>query len=109
MSAHGPALPLPRPLPDSQTAIRLGVPLLAALVLGVAVGTDQPRLAVLALLPFAAAIALNPRGATLAFAFCFYLNAPVLLMDRALTRMRALRGGQVRWGTDASSRPGTGG
>ena len=59
------------------------MPLLAALVLGVAVGTDQPRLAVLALLPFAVAIALNPRGATIAFGFCFYLNLPIVLMDRA--------------------------
>ena len=83
MSAHGPALPLPRPLPDRDTALHVGVPLLAALVLGVAVGTDQPRLAAVALLPFAAAIALNPRSATFAFGFCFYLNLPVVLMNRA--------------------------
>ena len=28
-------------------------------------------------------IALNPRGATIAFGFCFYLNLPIVLMDRA--------------------------
>lgn len=30
----------------------------------------------------------------------------VLLMDRTLTQVRALRGGRVRWGTDTGSRPG---
>jgi hypothetical protein len=76
MSAHGPALPLPRPLPDRDTALHVGVPLLAALVLGVAVGTDQPRLALSPCCPSPLAIALNPRGATFAFGFCFYLNLP---------------------------------
>ncbi|MGV9777655.1 glycosyltransferase [Streptosporangium sp. NPDC003464] len=33
----------------------------------------------------------------------------VLLMDRALTRVRARRGGQVQWGTDAGSRAQPGG
>ncbi|MFF3442166.1 glycosyltransferase [Streptosporangium sp. NPDC002721] len=33
----------------------------------------------------------------------------VLLMDRTLTRVRTLRGGQVRWGTDTGSRSGPGG
>jgi putative inorganic carbon (hco3(-)) transporter len=83
VSAHGPALPLPRPLPDRETAIRLGLPLLAALLLGVALGTDRPQLALVAVLPFALAVALNPRGAIVAFGFGFYLNLPVILMDRA--------------------------
>jgi O-antigen ligase len=83
VSAHGPALPLPRALPDAETAVRLGLPLLAALVLGVALGTDRPQLALVAALPFAVAVALNPRGATVAFAFGFYLNLPVIMMNQA--------------------------
>jgi O-antigen ligase len=74
-----PGLALPRPLPEPRAALQIALPVIAAVLVGTALGAEEPLLAVVALLPFAVAVVLDAKAATLAFGFGFYLNLPVLV------------------------------
>jgi putative inorganic carbon (hco3(-)) transporter len=79
-----PGLALPRPLPRPDEVLPVALPVGGALLLGVALGAGIPALALVALLPFAVAIVLNATAATIAFAFAFYLNLPVIAASHGL-------------------------
>jgi O-antigen ligase len=79
-----PGLALPRPLPRPADVLPVAVPVAGALLLGIALGAGIPALALVALLPFGVAIVMNPTGATVAFAFAFYLNLPAIAVSHGL-------------------------
>jgi putative inorganic carbon (hco3(-)) transporter len=79
-----PGLALPRPLPRPADVLPVAVPVAGALLLGVALGAGIPALALVALLPFGVAIVMNPTGATVAFAFAFYLNLPAIAVSHGM-------------------------